>query len=276
MKKILLFILLLTPAAVFSQLSVSGIGGENGYMSMRAEFMYRASPYFYIVPKYSFFQNNDTVDPVSRYGLRLGVLPHDRVDLAIEGSFTPEVNGYSSYSAGADGKIYLLQDERGPVSSFYVGAGADYINHKQTPGFFSDGGYALRDFNIDLMRGRAFAGGRVGPLSFTAEAVKTLSVSDEPEPGDIIWEDIPFFISVDNAVIDIVYFAGVSAPLGPLTLSAGYSSYKYKVSESYYQSLRGGASLNIQGLVISGSVEVRELGKEDSTTFYSFSGGLNF
>ncbi len=275
MKKLLFLSLLLLPIFAKAQFSVSAIGGDNGYAAMRAEYYYKASPEFAITPKYSFYQDNDTVNMISRFGLRLDYMPTYKLDFGLEGSFIPATNGYSSYSASADGKYYLLKGERGLVSSLYLGAGGDFINHKQDVGFQDQNNIPLSDYDINEIRAKLMAGADISILQVRAVFSKALDFSETPTGREVIWEDIPFMTSVDKSFIDYSLGAAVIVPLEIINLYTSYSTYKYKAFDYTSQSLNAGATLTIiGGMGITGNVEFRDFDKENSQIYYSLSGSL--
>ena len=277
MKRLLFLLFLIIPSFSFAQLSVSAIGGQNGYAALRAQYLFKASPWIYITPKYSFYQDNDTVDMISRFGLRLDILPTDRTDFGLEGGFIPNTNGYTSYSVSADGKYYIIKNERGPVSNLYAGLGGDFINHRQTAGFADNNGFAINPYDINQTRMKLFAGADVKP--FTVQAVFSKALTFEPEPtgNEVIWEDVPFVITVFKQFIDYSLGAYVTLPVQDmLALYAGYSTYKYRASDISSQSAVAGATVNLGGVKITGNIEFRDFDKPGSQVFYSLSSGLAF
>lgn len=265
MKKIILLSLLLIPACLRAQFNIAGIGGENGYSSIKAEFKYNVTPWFYVTPRYSYYQDNDEEDKVSRYGLRLGWEPGYRWELGAEGFWVPEMNGYSNYSGGADAKFYLLRGERGALQTLYLGAGADYINNKRAG-----------EFNIDELRGKLMAGADTALLLFRAQFAKAMHFSNEPTGQEVIWEDMPFFTSVDKHFLDYVLGASVILPTEYLNVYAGYSTYKYWAGSENSQSLNAGATIKMPGGVgITGNVEFRDFDKTQSKVYYSLSSSIS-
>ena len=277
MKRLFFWLLLLIPSFSFAQLSVSAIGGQNGYAALRAQYLFKASPWLYVTPKYSFYQDNDTVDMISRFGLRLDVLPTERTDFGVEGSFIPDSNGYTSYSVSADGRYYLIKNSKGPVSNLYTGVGGDFINHRQTVGFLDNNGFAINPYNINQTRAKIFAGADVKPFTVQAVFSKALTFSPEPTGNEIIWEDVPFITTVFKQFIDYSLGAYVTLPVQDvLTLYGGYSSYKFRAFPVTSQSAVAGATVNLGGINITGNIEFRDFDKPDRQVFYSLSSGLAF
>ncbi|WP_428897342.1 hypothetical protein Dip518_001129 [Parelusimicrobium proximum] len=272
MKKLLLLVLLLTPAASFAQLSVSGVGGENGFSAMYAQFRYQATPDFAVIPKYSYYQDDDMHKGLHRVGLRVEGWLMDRLLLGAEGRWTPEKNGYTDYSAMADGRFYILKNTREFFDNFYLGMGFTYTKYKQDPGFLDANDAPLTPFDLDEYVVKLMAGSKVWRIN--VDAVYAMRLEDESDKitGDeVIWADIPYFISVEKGIIKHSYGVKATLPTYYLDLTAGWSGYEFEAGKSS-QSLLAAATVKIDNLAVTGAVEFRDFDKDYRKTYFSFSG----
>lgn len=269
-------ILLLTPLLSFAQLSVSAIGGENGYQSLRASLYYNVNDAFYVRPFYSFYQNDDLSDGLSRYGLGVGFAPVERVLLTAEGSFVPKKNGYSDWSVGGDGRYYFFKNEKQLVSDLWAGAGASFSSYKMAEGYTDKNNSPIASYDIEETRGKIFAGANIWRLRFNTVLSKALSYSETPSADNYIWFDLPYFVTAENNFVDLVSSTGAYITTEYLDLGGGYSYYDYKAGDEFSQSISLGATVKIMGVGISGSVEFRDFDKDYKRTYFSFAANTYF
>lgn len=275
MKKLLLLALLAMPAVPYAQLTVSGVGGENGYSAIHAQYRLQPGDSFYLIPKYSFYQDDDNVDGFSRYGLRAGILPWERLELAAEGSWTPEVNGYSDYMIEGDARYYFLLDEYKTVRNLYLGLGAAFHNYKQEPGMTNKRAEPLSAFDINATRGILLAGADISVLRARGSFSKTLGYSEDPEPWYIIWGDLPYFVAAQKSFVDYYASGALTLPTEYINLTGAYSLYKYKGDTSDSQSVTAAATIKLGQIALTGAVEFRDFDKSYSKTYFSFNASVS-
>lgn len=284
MKKLFLMILMLLPIGLCAQLSVSGIGGDNGYTALRASFYYHPSGENYaIIPKYAYYKDTDTegAKSVSRYGLR-GEYYLNSFSLGLEGAYVPDSNGYESYSGAGDVHYYFFKNRhRELFKTLYVGVGGSYTKHKQKEGNIDPYSNPLArsfipEYDIDETRANVMAGADLTYFYLNTIYSKGF-YSNTPPPVENAWMDLPFFTSVNRTYLDYYWDSRITIPLDLFNIHGGYSLARNKGETEDFQSLSAGVTLTIDRFSITGNIEVMDFDETNKKrTYYSLSGGFNF
>ncbi|ACC99014.1 hypothetical protein Emin_1466 [Elusimicrobium minutum Pei191] len=280
MKKLLVLIFLSIPLASFAQLSVSAIGGENGYTALRGSFRYQAADNLTIIPMYSYFRNSDREgEPsVSRFGLRAEYQP-SKLGFGLEGGFVPRSNGYMNYSVAGDTTYFFIHDNHAALSRLFAKIGTSYTRHEQRDGYFSvyDQTVPLYPYEMDETRVYCSIGATLKPFTLTTSFSKAVNFSEDPVPSvENAWTDIPFFIIIDRGFLDYFWSTQAVFSFFMFDLQGGYVYAKRKGAADTFDSANAGITLRISNVSVTGKMEMTDVSSSDHRLFYSLSAGLNF
>jgi len=265
---LVLMFFILFPAALFAQLTVSGVTGDNGFVAVRGALNYKVNEDLTVIPMYSYYKNTDDSPSVNRFGLRAEYQP-GRIAWGAEAGFVPRKDGYMNYMFGGDAKYFFVGRTHETVEMFYAGLGAQFTRHDQRPGF------GFPDYSLGETRANLLAGITVKPV--TAQSVFSKGFfSDTPPPVGNIWINAPFFVTINNSFLDYFWNTSASIPLDLLTLHAAYSLAKDYWAQQPYQSAAVGATVKIMGVSVTGNVEFRGFDSNSSRTYFSLSGNLYY